>query len=391
MATAINAQLDLFLPLVEGIREAPQWRQFMAALLARTHARHGVLYITLANAPADHAPTVLQLAAPRAIEDPAIDIEALLRLELHPHGALRPGRVYAVEEMLDFDDKAVLEHQRSALVAMGIRYGRWMRVTVDNVADAWILLAREREDFSSSAVATLSSTAPYLRAALRAFVAISGERLARIMAQATLARLGIGQVALDEDARVMAADAMAERWLTFIETPDGRPGRKLQLPQAAADLLERSCAAIAAPGPAAPWPVLITVDDDITLLVQPTAFSVLPGMARPVAPPCCATISACRPAKLRWRRNSAAVKRSPRRGRTSTSLSRRPATTRSASMPAPARADRPIWCEPSCAGSPRWREASAPEVRWQPGGPRPSAGWPTGRTIGRMTAGSGGA
>lgn len=283
MATAINAQLDLFLPLVEGIREAPQWRQFMAALLARTHARHGVLYITLANAPADHAPTVLQLAAPRAVEDPAIDIEALQRLELHPHGALRPGRVYALEEMLDFDDKAVLEHQRSALVAMGIRYGRWMRVTVDNVADAWILLAREREDFSSSAVATLSSTAPYLRAALRAFVAISGERLARIMAQATLARLGIGQVALDEDARVMAADAMAERWLTFIETPDGRPGRKLQLPQAAADLLERSCAAIAAPGPAAPSPVLITVDDDITLLVQPTAFSVLPGMARPVA------------------------------------------------------------------------------------------------------------
>lgn len=283
MPSAINQQLDLFLPLVEGIREAPQWRQFMSALMARTHARHGVLFITLTNAPADHAPTVLQLAAPRAVEDRAIDIDALLRLDLHPHGSLRPGRVYAVEEMLNFDDKAVLEHQRRALIAMGIRYGRWMRVTVDTIADAWILLAREREDFSSSAVATLSSTAPYLRAALRAFVAISGERLARIMAQATLARLGIGQVALDEAARVMAADAMAERWLTFIETPDARPGRKLHLPPVAADLLERGCAAIAAGDPARLSPVLIELDDELTLLLQPAEFSVLPGMARPIA------------------------------------------------------------------------------------------------------------
>lgn len=283
MPTAITEQLDLFLPLVEGIREAPQWRQFMAALMARTHARHGVLFITLANAPADHEPTVLRLAAPRAVEDRAIDIDALLRLGLHPHGSLRPGRVYAIEEMLNFDDKAVLEHQRQALIAMGIRYGRWMRVTVDTIADAWILLAREREDFSSSAVATLSSTAPYLRAALRAFVAISGERLARMMAQATLARLGIGQVALDEAARVMAADAMAERWLTFIETPDARPGRKLHLPPAAADRLERGCAAIASGDPARRSPVLIALDDEITLLLQPAEFSVLPGMARPTA------------------------------------------------------------------------------------------------------------
>lgn len=283
MSAAITQQLDLFLPLVEGIREAPQWRQFMAALLARTHARHGVLYIALANAPADHEPTVLQLAAPRAVQDRPIDIDVMANLGLHPHGSLRSGRVYAVEEMLDYDDRAVLEHQRAVLNAMGIRHGRWMRVTVDNVADGWIMLTREREDFSSSAVATIASTAPYLRAALRAFVAMSGERLARIMAQATLEKLGIGQVALDESARVMAADALAERWLTFIETPDGRPGRKLNLPPAAAELLERSCAAMAAPGPGKASHVLIELNEEITLLLQPSAFSVLPGMARPVA------------------------------------------------------------------------------------------------------------
>lgn len=283
MTAAISKQLDLFLPLLEGIGEADQWRRFMAELLARTHARRGILFIALANAPADHEPTVLQLGAPRAVQDSMIDIASLMRLNLHPHGSLRPGRVYAVDEMLDFDDRHMLAHQREALTAMGIGYGRWMRVSVSNVADAWILLTREREDFSSSAVATLSQTAPYLRAALHAFVTISEERLSRIMAQATLARLGIGQVALDEAARVMAADPVAERALSFIETPDGRPGRKLHLPQSAAEQLERGCAAIASGDPASASPVLIGVDEEITLMLQPASFSVLPGMARPIA------------------------------------------------------------------------------------------------------------
>lgn len=283
MTSAIAERNDLLLPLVEGIRETSQWRQFMANLLAQTHARRGALFIALASAPADSEPLILQIAAPRSIGEPAIDIDALTRLKLHPQGALRPGRVYALDELLDFDHPAQAAHQRAALGALGIRYGRWMRVSADHVADAWILLAREREDFSASAVATLSAVAPYLRAALRGWVAISQERLLRIMAQESLARLGVGQLALDETARVIVADAIAERHLRFVDTPDERPGRRLLLTPTAAARLEQACADFARTGGEPVLPRLIGIEDGLTLMVQPAAFAVLPGMARPAA------------------------------------------------------------------------------------------------------------
>lgn len=282
MVAATTEQLDLLLPLIEGFGDAPPWERFMAGLLGRTQARRAVLMVHLAKAGTSDARSVWQVAAPRANDDPPINIDRLLELRL-PAAALRPDRVYATEEMLNFDDNAALAAQQAAIGTLGIRHARWMRVVVDQVGEATILLTRQREDFSSSAVATLSSTAPFLRAALRAFVGMAEERLLRVMAQAALARLGIGQIALDETARVMAADTLAERHLTFIATPDGRPGRRLQLAPAAADQLERGCAAIAQAGSDAPSHVLIAVNDDLTLMLQPANFAMVPGIPRPVA------------------------------------------------------------------------------------------------------------
>lgn len=283
MTIAIAESRDLLLPLVEGIRDTSQWRQFMVNLLGQTNARRGLLFIALASSPVDTEPLILQIAAPRSVNDPPIDIDALTRLRLHPQGALRPGRVYAVDEVLDLDNPERAANQRAALGDLGIRYGRWMRVSADHIADAWILLTREREDFSASAVATLSSVAPYLRAALRSWVAISEERLLRIMAQASLARLGVGQIALDETARVMAADAIAQRHLTLVEAPDDKPGRKLLLTPAATARLEQACVAFAESRGDPVLPILIPLDDALTLMLQPASFAVLPGMMRPVA------------------------------------------------------------------------------------------------------------
>ncbi|PXW77552.1 DNA-binding CsgD family transcriptional regulator [Blastomonas natatoria] len=282
MIIEMSRQDDIFLPLVEGIREVEQWQRFLAALMARTQARHAVMLIAQANASSEDEPSFLHLAAPRAAHDPVIDRDLLHDIGLRSFRSLRPGRVYAIEELLDHDDPATRDRQRAMLDAQGIRFGRWMRVTVDRLTDAWILLTREREDFSSAAVATLSSTAPYVRAALRAFMALSEEQLARAMAQATLQRLGIGQIALDHSARVMVADAVAERHLGFVETPDGRPGRKLLLPAAAADRLERYCAAVGA-GNADAEPVLIQIDDGMMLMLQPAALPLSQAMVQLVA------------------------------------------------------------------------------------------------------------
>ncbi|MFC3593205.1 LuxR family transcriptional regulator, partial [Novosphingobium piscinae] len=212
-------QRELFLPLIEGIHESPPWGVFLRNLVARTYARRAYLIITLANAGADQVPTVLHVAAPRAAHEPPLDFMRIARLGLHPYGQLRPERVYAIDELLDYDTPGKAAAQRAELDAMGMRYGRWLRISARGVADAWLALAREREDFSASAVATLTAIAPQLAVALRTLVALIEQRLQTAMAQDALARLGVGQLAFDATGRVMAADPLAERSLAFAPEP----------------------------------------------------------------------------------------------------------------------------------------------------------------------------
>lgn len=244
MALNHSDQQELFLPLVEGVHETPPWGAFMRNLVARTNARRAFLIITLANAMPSQEPTVIHVSAPRAVKEPPLDFRRIATLGLHPYGQLRPGRVYAIDEMLDFDSPARLAMQREALAEMRIRYGRWLRVSAGGVADAWLLLVREREDFSSAAVSTLAAIGPHLAAGLRTLSALTEQRLQTAMAQAALARLGVGQIALDGGGRVMAADPQAEGLLSFTPVPDPRGGRRLQILPAVASALERACSAI---------------------------------------------------------------------------------------------------------------------------------------------------
>lgn len=238
-------QRELFLPLIEGIHESPPWGAFLRNLVARTYARRALFVIVLANAPEDQAPTVLQMTAPRAASEPPLDMIRLDRLRLHPHRRMRPERVYSLDEMLDYDRPEQLAHQRAALAEMGIRYGRWIRVAAPGAADGWLVLAREREDFSASAVSTMSMIAPHLAAALRTFCALVAQRLKTALAEDTLSRIGVGQIALDAAGHVMAADREAERLLAFSAGPATTVGRKLLLLPETARQLEARCAALA--------------------------------------------------------------------------------------------------------------------------------------------------
>ncbi|MBF5092611.1 MULTISPECIES: LuxR family transcriptional regulator [unclassified Novosphingobium] len=288
MAFLSPDQRELFLPLIEGIHESPPWGAFMRNLVARTYARRAFLIVTLANAMPAQEPTVLHVAAPRAAQEPPIDFRRLDALRLHPYGALRPGRVYALDEMLDYDHPARLAEQRAALHDMGIRYGRWLRVSAGGAADAWLLLVREREDFSATAVSALAVIAPHLTAALRTLGALTEQRLQAAMAQAALARLGVGQLAFDAGGRVMAADPWAEALLAFTPEPGPAPGRRLQVLPDVARSLDAACAALAA-GPAGGTRV-IRLDErsalDVLLrksdlaLAEPCAFPAVIGTLR---------------------------------------------------------------------------------------------------------------
>jgi len=282
MAILPADQADLLLPLFAGIGEPGPWEGFLDALAIRTQALRAVAIIAPPVAAPGEAPLIVQRAAARSAHEPLVDIDALLALGLRPLGSLRAGRVYALEELLDHDDPARLERQRAALARQHVRFARLMRVASEGAAEAWLLLLRQDEDFTASTAALLSSAAPFLRAALRAGAVLAGERQARSMAEAALARLGIGQVALDASARVIGADPVAERHLEFVAIPGARPGRRLLLPSAAAENLERTCAAFAAAADGSPPdPVLIAMEGRPHLLLRPAPAPPDPRLAAP--------------------------------------------------------------------------------------------------------------
>jgi DNA-binding CsgD family transcriptional regulator len=281
MAVLSADQRELFLPLIEGIHQSPPWSVLLRNLVARMYARRAFMIITLANAMPDQPPSVIHVAAPRAAHEDPIDYRRLDALRLHPGGALRPGRIYALDEMLDYDDRAQLAMQRAALTEMGIRYGRFLRVSAGGAADAWLVLVREREDFSGSAIAVLDAVAAHLAAALRTLAALIDQRLQTALATAALGRLGVAQLAFDAGGRVMAADPAAERVLTLVPEPGGRPGRRLHLRPDAAHGLEQACAELAANPQALPRVIRVDDTQDIDLVLRRSDLVLAEPNARP--------------------------------------------------------------------------------------------------------------
>jgi DNA-binding CsgD family transcriptional regulator len=281
MAVLSADHRELFLPLIEGIHESPPWGVFLRNLVARMQARRAFMIITLANAAPDQAPAVIHVASPRAAHEPRIDFRALAALRLHPHAPLRPGRVYALDEMLDYDDRAQLVAQRAALHAMGIRYGRFLRVSAGGAADAWLVLVREREDFSGSAVAVLDAVAVHLAAGLRTLAVLCEQRLQTALATAALGRLGVGQLAFDGEGRVMACDPLAEAMLTLVPEPGGRAGRRLQLRADAARRIDAACQALAADTQAPGQVIRIDEARAIDLLLRRSDLVLAEPGARP--------------------------------------------------------------------------------------------------------------
>lgn len=283
MSLNFATQRELLLPLVEGIHESPPWREFLRQLVARTYARRAFLLINLANAAPDQEPSVVHVAAPRAAMEPPLDFRRLEALRLHPYGLLRPGRVYSLDEMLDYDRPDQLERQRAELDEMNIRFGRFLRVTAGGAADAWLLLVREREDFTASAVATLSAIGPHLSAALKTLAALIEQRLQVALAQSALQRLGAGQLAFDATGRVMAADRQAEALLSFVPEPGPAAGRRLQLVPAVSQALEAACAELATGPPGASVPLPLGGDAGLWILLRKADLPLVEPCAVPAA------------------------------------------------------------------------------------------------------------
>jgi DNA-binding CsgD family transcriptional regulator len=85
-----------------------------------------------------------------------------------------------------------------------------MRVKEATGVNAWLTICREGPDFQAHERALMGAIAPYLRQALRSFVALERERFNASVAGEAVRRLDFGWITLDASGRVIDADSAAD-------------------------------------------------------------------------------------------------------------------------------------------------------------------------------------
>lgn len=236
MALTSLDERDLLLPLTEGVRESPLWQTFLTRLRQRTEASQVSLMVRVN--PVAHLPPTTRTASARPdMAEP--DFDRLSSLGLIPYAALRPGRVYALEEMLDFEEPDRPGAQRAALREAGIAHARFIRIESRQGNDAWIVLLSDRQPFDADDSALLSALAPHMAVALDTLAEMGAARLRASIAEQALHLLGIGQMALDREGRVILTDDLAQKVL------GANPGGRLNLTAAKADELAQGCRTMA--------------------------------------------------------------------------------------------------------------------------------------------------
>jgi DNA-binding CsgD family transcriptional regulator len=215
MALSTFDHNDLVLTLFEGLFAPEPWDTFLARLLARTRAQR----IVLAGAGAER-----RMAERGFIPaDPAAERAALAAIAAP---GLRANRVYALEELLDFDDPARRERQDGLLGAARIGDARLIRVSGAEGHSFAVSLLHERTVFGAAESALLTALVPAIGIAAANLAAIRAQRLRLDAAEDALGRFGIGQAVLDRAGQPLAADA---RWQAHPPAPGtlAEPGQPI--------------------------------------------------------------------------------------------------------------------------------------------------------------------
>lgn len=193
MAITPTDETNLLLPLFEGIFEQPVWETFLRRLAQRTGAERVRLTVQNSAAP-EQTPLRRRVLADRlAQQDDPGEPDPI---DARVYAALRPNRVYAIEELREFDSQA--EHVGDA---------RLIRVAGRGDLNAWIVLLHNRNAFSAADSALLTALAPAMATALSIFASLGGMRLRLEAAEGTLALLGIEQEVLDRSGKVLGLEA----------------------------------------------------------------------------------------------------------------------------------------------------------------------------------------
>lgn len=235
MSLSSSDPSHLILPLFEGLFETPLWGRFLHGLHRRTGAQR--VCVLIGDAVSAAPPTLLRHVARDS--DAVRDDDDRRALEALSPSSLRPNRIYALEELLDFGDTARRAAQDAALAQAGVGDGRFMRVTARTGATMQLALLHARGVFEAADSAMLATLAPAISAALDLRDKVARLQMRTAAAEDGLALLGIGQAVLDAQGSLIVSDAQASTLASALFGPEGqrRPADEA-LRQASAALCE---------------------------------------------------------------------------------------------------------------------------------------------------------
>lgn len=201
MALTPTDETNLLLPLFDGLFEQPLWETFLRRLAQRTRADRVQMTLSNLAAPGE-MPLRRRVLADRLADDPG-ELEVF---NTATYAVLRPNRVYALDEIRDFDRADARAIQDEGLRVARIGDARLIRIAGRGELNLWIVLLHERQSFGAADSALLTALAPAVTTMLALFSAIGGLRLRAEAARDTLALLGVEQAVLDSSGHPLPID-----------------------------------------------------------------------------------------------------------------------------------------------------------------------------------------
>lgn len=273
MALTGTEETDLILPLLgAGSSDSVAFTVFLDRLRRRSGA--------------DHVSVVLRMDGTETIIRSGRDLDAILTARGEPsyHDAnrpsydqLRPGRVYAIAELIEHDPLARAERAR-ALRPLAIADERVVRLTGTEDWSAWLVLARTTK-CSAEDSALLSSLSPYISAAIDQHRRLLTARRKAAITAAGLTRSGHGWVLFDAEARIVDIDTAFLLFWTRHGGVEPRIGQRLFGVSAATQRMLSSTATTFSRGASrADVPIVLLEAPRVEMLLSAPPERIEPGM-----------------------------------------------------------------------------------------------------------------
>lgn len=202
--------VELIEPLIGGMVEDPLWSTFLARLRHRTASDYASLvFRPLPFGTPQNRVIHLYSGQPSPPIVSQLYRDSLYKSDPMPYHELDDGRVYALPELLRFGDPEHESYRNQLLIPSGMNMMRMMRVVEAGGVSAWLTVSRRKDDFGRDDDALIAALAPFLRAALRSFIALERARTSASVATEAINRMNFGWLTLDADGRILDMDAHA--------------------------------------------------------------------------------------------------------------------------------------------------------------------------------------